>query len=73
MKSAPERIYLRRCPSGAMLPVVHEEPLEGADHVEYVRVDLAARMVLAGPLPGNCPECGLSSPLHFPGCCKEAP
>lgn len=40
MKSAPEIIYLRRFPSGALLSVVHEEPLEGVKQTAYIRADL---------------------------------
>jgi len=64
VKAAPERIYLRRCPSGALLSVVHEEPLEGVVHIEYVRVDLVRSVSF---LP-DCLECGSSLPVHYPGC-----
>ncbi|KKM97141.1 hypothetical protein LCGC14_1171100 [marine sediment metagenome] len=59
MKAAPERIYLRRFPSGALLSVVHEEPLEGMDQTEYVRADLVRTEVND---MGKLPESGIHTP-----------
>lgn len=59
MKAAPERIYLRRFPSGALLSVVHEEPLEGMDQIEYVRADLVRTEEND---MGKLPESGIHTP-----------
>ncbi len=41
MKKAPDKIYLRVAPSGAIMPVVHTKPAEDPQRcVEYVRADL---------------------------------
>ncbi len=41
MKVAPDRIYLRVAPSGAIMPVIHTEPPKGSQKsVQYVRADL---------------------------------
>lgn len=41
VKKAPDRIYLRVAPSGAIMPVIHTEPPKGSQRsVQYVRADL---------------------------------
>ncbi len=47
MKKAPDRIYLRVAPSGAIMPVVHTKPAEGSQKsIEYVRADTLPVSVL---------------------------
>ena len=46
MKKAPDKIYLRVAPSGAIMPVIHLEPAGGSQKsVEYVRADLVKKRV----------------------------
>lgn len=55
MKKAPDRIYLRVAPSGAIMPVIHLKPVEESQirrcdrsrqkSIEYVRADLVKKMV----------------------------